>query len=97
MLKSVGITPKGFKRMLNYESIFTVYKGSGVWTSGRYSCHAPAAQGIDSQVYLRFSVSIGDICVVIAAVFVIVGTAMLYSSRKVRKENIIDALKQEII
>ncbi|GJM68268.1 hypothetical protein HMSSN036_04840 [Paenibacillus macerans] len=34
---------------------------------------------------------------VIIAVFVIVGSAIVYSGAKVRKENIIDALKQENI
>jgi putative ABC transport system permease protein len=38
-----------------------------------------------------------SIVFVIAAVFVIVSSAMLYSSAKVKKENIIDALKQESI
>ena len=33
----------------------------------------------------------------IIAVLIIVGAAMLYSSPKVKKENIIDALKQENI
>jgi len=38
-----------------------------------------------------------SILYVVAAVFVIVSSAMLYSSAKVKKENIIDALKQESI
>jgi putative ABC transport system permease protein len=32
-----------------------------------------------------------------ATVFIIVSSAMLYSSEKIKKENIIDALKQESI
>ncbi|MCM3340686.1 hypothetical protein M3650_19145 [Paenibacillus sp. MER TA 81-3] len=46
---------------------------------------------------IEFTFSWVSILSVIAAVFVIVGSAMLYSSAKVKKENIIDALKQENI
>jgi putative ABC transport system permease protein len=38
-----------------------------------------------------------SVLIAIVAVFVIVGAAMIYSSKKVKKENIIDVLKQEII
>ncbi len=38
-----------------------------------------------------------SIVAVIAAVFVIVGSAMLYSAAKVKRENLMDALKQESI
>jgi putative ABC transport system permease protein len=38
-----------------------------------------------------------SVLVTISAVFAIVVVAMLYSSSKVKRENIIDVLKQEII
>ena len=38
-----------------------------------------------------------SVAIAIVAVFMIVGVAMLYSSKKIKKENIIDILKQEII
>jgi len=44
-----------------------------------------------------FTVPWASVAVVIVSVFLIVGVAMLYSSAKVKKENIIDVLKQEII
>ena len=45
----------------------------------------------------EFSLPWASIGYVIIAVFVMVGSAMLYSTKKVKKENIIDALKQENI
>jgi putative ABC transport system permease protein len=38
-----------------------------------------------------------SILYVIVAIFIIVGSAMIYSISKVKKDNIIDALKQESI
>ncbi|MDD2498123.1 MAG: FtsX-like permease family protein [Desulfitobacteriaceae bacterium] len=97
MLKSVGMTPKGFNKMINYESIFYGIKSL---------CYGlPISIGVMYLIHksLRYTFSYGfelpwvSIIYVVAAVFVIVSSAMLYSSKKVKKENIIDALKQENI
>lgn len=97
MLKSIGITPKGFTRMLNYESIFYGIKaliyGIPIGILAMYFIYNTLKMNFE----FGFSVSLLNISVVIAAVFAIVGIAMLYSSRKVRRDNIIDALKQEIV
>lgn len=44
-----------------------------------------------------FSLPWTDVCIAVVSVFVIVGIAMLYSGTRIKKENIIDVLKQEII
>jgi putative ABC transport system permease protein len=97
MLKSVGITPNGFNKMLNYESIFygikSIMYGLPISIGVMYLMH----RVLRSVFEFPFTVPIKDVIIVVASVFVIVGTAMLYSSTKVRKENIIDALKQEIV
>ena len=97
MLKSVGITPKGFSIMLNYESIFYGIKsliyGLPLSFAAMYLIHNTLMRKFDFQ----FIVPVKSIMIVIVSVFLLVGTAMLYAARKVKKENIIDALKQEII
>jgi putative ABC transport system permease protein len=96
MLKSVGITPKGFNKMLSYESIFYGLKsllyGLPISIAVMYLMH----RVLYSTFRFPFAIPVVSLIVVIVSVFIIVGTAMLYSSSKVRKENIIDALKQEI-
>jgi len=97
MLKSVGMTPQGFNKMMNYESIFYGIKsllyGLPLSIAVMYLIHKSAMYTFS----YGFSLPWTDILFVIAAVFVIVGAAMLYSSSKVKRENIIDALKQENI
>ena len=97
MLKSVGITPKGFRKMLNYESIFYGLKallyGLPISIGVMYLIHKALMMNFE----FPFTVPLTSLITVVVAVFAIVGTAMLYSGSKVRKENIIDALKQEII
>ncbi len=97
MLKSVGMTPKGFNKMINYESIFYGMKsllyGLPISVVVMYLIH----KGLGNSFTYEFSLPWLSIGYVIVAVFIIVISAMLYASSKVKKENIIDALKQENI
>jgi putative ABC transport system permease protein len=97
MLKSVGMTPKGFNKMINYESVFYGIKsllyGLPISIIVMYLIH----RALMNSFSYRFTLPWISMTYVIVAVFVIVGSAMLYSSAKVKKENIIDALRQESI
>lgn len=98
MLKSVGVTPKGFRRMLQFESLFYGLKALifglpisigisfGMW-SALNSGNIAIPFHLDYRIYLG----------VTAAVFLIVGLSMLYSTSKVKKDTIISTLKSEII
>ncbi|WP_421385241.1 ABC transporter permease [Bacillus salacetis] len=97
MLKSVGMTPKGFNKMINYESIFY---GVNALLFG-----LPISLIIMYLLFLSmretfeygFTIPWMDILFVVVAIFVIVSSAMIYSISKIRKENIIEGLKQENI
>ncbi|AEV68647.1 ABC transporter permease [Acetivibrio clariflavus] len=97
MLKSIGMTPKGFNKMINYESIFYGLKAL------LYSL--PISGIVMVLLYRAFSRSFDyeftlpwrSILIAMVSVFIIVGSAMFYSSAKIKKENILDALKQENI
>ncbi|MNP44472.1 FtsX-like permease family protein [compost metagenome] len=97
MLKSVGMTPNGFNKMINYESVFYGIKsllyGLPISIVIMYLIY----RSMMSSFSYGFTLPWMSILCVIAAVFIIVSAAMLYSSSKVKKENIIDALKQENI
>ncbi len=97
MLKSVGMTPKGFNKMINYESIFygikSLFYGLPISITVMYLIY----KSLMNSFSYGFTLPWTSIIIVIITVFVIVGSSMLYSSAKVKKENIIDALKQENI
>ncbi|MCY9513866.1 ABC transporter permease [Paenibacillus apiarius] len=97
MLKSVGMTPKGFTKMMNYESSFYGIKsllyGLPISLVVMYLIY----RSMMNKFSYGFIFPWISIIYVIGAVFVIVSSAMLYSSAKVKKENIIDAIKQESI
>ena len=97
MLKSVGITPRGFGKMINYESLFYGIKALlyGLPISLVTSYLLYRAMG--NSFEFNFALPWGSVIGAIIAVFVIVGLSMLYSSSKIKKENIIDVLKNENI
>ncbi|MCJ8007838.1 ABC transporter permease [Lederbergia wuyishanensis] len=97
MLKSVGMTPKGFNKMINYESIFYGVKALIYGLPLSVVCMLLIYKALANSFSYSFALPWLSIIYVIVAVFLIVGTSMLYSSAKVKKENIIDALKQESI
>ena len=97
MLKSVGMTPKGFNKMINYESIFYGIKsllyGLPISIGVMYLIY----KSLMNSFQYDFTLPWMSILYVVVAVFIIVSSAMLYAISKVKKENIIDALKQESI
>ena len=97
MLKSVGMTPKGFSKMLNYESVFyglkSLFYGLPLSIMVMYLIY----QSLGYTFSYGFTLPWNSILFVMGAVFVIVISAMLYSSSKIKQESIIDALKLENI
>ncbi|MGG3871178.1 ABC transporter permease [Brevibacillus laterosporus] len=97
MLKSVGLTPKGFAKMMNYESIFYGVKSLLFGLPISFVVMYLTYRAFSNKFSYGFTLPWMSILSVIVAVFVIVSFAIVYSGAKVKKENIIDALKQENI
>jgi putative ABC transport system permease protein len=97
MLKSVGMTPKGFNKMINYESIFYGINSLLFGLPLSIGVMGLIYWGLGNTFEYGFTLPWMSILYVIAAIFIIVGSAMIYSISKVKKDNIIDALKQESI
>lgn len=95
MLKSVGTTPSGFRKMISLESIFYGLRAlvAALPISLVISIGINKALGEDKipfefdwQIYLA----------VIAVVFAVVGMTMFYSLHKLKDDNIAETLKEEI-
>ena len=95
MLRSVGMTPRSFNKMIRFESIFYGLKslmfGVPVSIGISFLLHR-----MEEDVYeVGFALPWKSYLIAIVLIFVIVGVTMLYSTAKVKKENIIDALKED--
>lgn len=97
MLKSIGMTDKSFRKMLNLECFFYGTKALLFGLPiGIIICYF-INQGFGSFVQFAFSLPWNSIIISILAVYLVVFITMLYSSSKVKKENIIDVLRNENI
>lgn len=95
MLKSVGLTPAGFNKMMNYESIFYGLKALLYGLPAGILLSVWMYNTINRVFQFTFMLPWKEIAVCVIAVFMIVFITMLHSSRKLKKENIIHALKDE--
>jgi L-2-hydroxyglutarate oxidase LhgO/ABC-type antimicrobial peptide transport system permease subunit len=95
MLKSVGMTKSGFNKMLNYECVFYGLKsliyGIPVALLFTWMIFKSLRQGVD----IAFQLPVSSILTSVLSVFIVVFVTMIYSMRKIRNENILDALKCE--
>ncbi len=97
MLRSVGLSPRGFNKILSFESIFFGLK------SLLYSI--PVSIAVSYLIYknilgivdMEFKLPIKPIIISVLAVFIIVFITMRYSARKIKKENILEAIREENI
>ncbi|MBR6407656.1 MAG: FtsX-like permease family protein [Clostridia bacterium] len=95
MLRSVGMSQKSFRRMMNYECIIYGLR-SLLWGLPASVLVTYAIYKAVSITYLSgFYIPWYSIVIAVLSVFVVVFATMLYSTAKIRKENPIDALRTE--
>ena len=97
MLRSVGMTPKRFNRMLRYESIFYGLKALLYGLPISFALMGLIWSSTRSSFAMDFQVPWIPLLVTVIAVFLMVGASMLYSSAKTRRETIVSGLTQENI
>lgn len=97
VLKSVGMTPGAFKKMIVFESLLYGLKalilGLPIGMLFNYLIYKSVRDNFSTDYAIPYM----TYAVVVISVFVVVGVAMIYSTSKTRKDNIIDGLKSEII
>lgn len=97
MLKSIGMTGSGFNRMMNFECILYGIKslmyGLPVSIIVTYFIYRSVSEGFEIDFHLPWKAIIIAVSSVLAVVF----ATMVYSMSKIKKDNPIDALKNENI
>lgn len=95
MLKSVGMTQKGFNKMMNFECLLygsrALLYGLPVSCGVTYLIYLAIMSGYEASFHLPWT-AIG---IATLSVFLVVFVTMMYSMSKIKKDNPIDALKNE--
>ena len=95
MLKSVGMTAKGMRKMLNFECILYGTKALiyGLPTSFivTYFIYRSINEGFDTVFFIPWK----SVIIAVMSVFIVVFVTMMFSMSKIKKDNPIDSLKNE--
>ncbi len=95
MLQSVGLTPRGFNKMINYESVFYGLKallyGLPVGILISMLLHSSFSEVFEFAFFLPGK----EILACVIGVFGIVFITMLHAGAKLKNDNIIEALRAE--
>ena len=95
MLKSIGLSGRGFSKMMNFECLIYGFRSLvfgipaallmtvWIWTV--------TGNAFDSGFYIPWR----GVVIAVASVFIVVFATMLYSTRRIRRDNPIDALRNE--
>ena len=98
VLRSIGLTPHGFNKMLLFECILFGVKsllyGIPVALLVTVLLHLSMT---DIVTFDSIMIPYSSILIAIVGVFVIVMISMWYATRKIKKDNILDAIREENI
>ena len=95
MLKSIGMTRKEFRRMINLETIFycakSLFYGIILGIIGSIFVHKAYSINFESNFLIPYKA----IIISIIAVFTLVGVIMRYGMNKINKQNIIETIRND--
>jgi len=97
MLRSMGMTEKGFYRMINYESIFYGLKALLYGIPISIGLNYLMYRSMNNTMDFKFELPWKYYIIAIVGIFFIVGIVMYYAGAKIKKGSIVDAIKLENI
>lgn len=95
MLRSMGMTEKGFYRMINYESIFYGLKALLYGIPLSIGLNYLMYKGMMQSMDFSFELPLLHYGIAILGIFIIVTFVMYYAGSKIKKGSIVEAIKQE--
>lgn len=95
MLRSVGMTQKSFHKMANFECLLYGIKGLAYGLPVALGMTGLIWYATNSLLLSNFYVPWYSIVIAVSSVFLVVFATMLYSTSKIRKDNVVETLKEE--
>ena len=95
MLKSIGMTQKGFSKMMNFECLLYGVKGLIYGLPVSFVITYWIFKSISNGWETNFFIPWQNVAIAVGSVFAVVFATMIYSMQKIKKDNPIDALKNE--
>ena len=96
MLKSVGLADRGILKILNYECLICGLRSLIIGLPVSILLCWVIYKAVGSVLLGYFYVPWYSVAIAAGSVFVVVFASMLYAAGKLRKDNVIDAIKREV-
>ena len=95
MLRSIGFSDRSFRKMLNYECVIFGFRGLLWGLPAAFLMTYVIYRVTESAVQQSFYIPWYSVVIAAGSVFAVVFATMMYAAGVIRKDNPIDALKQE--
>lgn len=95
MLKSVGLSPRGMRKMMQFECLLYGFRGLLYGLPVSIFVTWLIYRSVSAGLELDFFVPWYSVCIAVGSVFLVVAITMVYSMRRLNRENTVDALKNE--
>lgn len=95
MLRSVGMTQKSFRKMTNFECLLYGIKGLMYGLPVAVGITALIWYAMSREIAMNFYIPWYSLVIAVASVFLVVFATMLYAMSKIRKDNVVETLKEE--
>ncbi|MCR5601130.1 MAG: ABC transporter permease [Ruminococcus sp.] len=95
MLKSVGMTAKGMREMLNFECVMYGTKALFYGLPASLGVTVLIYRAVNNGIDTEFVIPVKAIGISVLSVFIVVFSTMMFSMSKIKNDNPIDALKNE--
>lgn len=95
MLRSVGMTKKSFNKMMNFECLLYGVKGLMYGLPVAIGITALIWYSVGQEIAIGFYIPWYSIVIAVSSVFLVVFATMLYAMGKIRKDNVVETLKEE--
>ncbi len=100
MLRSVGMSERSFRKMMRFECVFyglrSMFFGIPISLFLSYQVQKTMRDGMVDAGTSRFQIPWFSLSIGISAILLIIFVTMMYSVNKLKRENIIDALRDEM-
>ena len=95
MLRSVGMTQRSFHKMTNFECLLYGVKGLMYGLPVAVGITVLIWRAMSSEIAMRFYIPWQSVVIAVGSVFLVVFATILYSMSKIKKDNVVETLKEE--
>ncbi len=97
VLRSIGLSPKEFNKMIRYESLLYGLKALIIGLPISFVVMYLLLRAFSNIVDFKMYIIVKPLIICILGVFAITFMTMMYATSKIKRENIIDAIREENI